>query len=287
MTWPTKVLSCVDREGAAVASACVASAIAEASDSELHVLHVLEQTRRPWTHTEPLHEALLAEICEVETTEVRSALAHTTKYHWRQGHPVKEILAGVKEIAPDLLVLGRPHEGLIESLVGGTATGVLRRTETPVLVHKTQSRDVPKNLLACIDMSETSLHALDVAIDLAKTLGAGLRILCVFEPPAFCYDAHGVMPNYAVDHIMKDERAALDARLANVDWKDVPWTLHWEVGMPAATILDVAESEKVDLVLVGSHGRTGFDRVFMGSVSEYVVRHGTVSVLVVRPPHVD
>ena len=57
--------------------------------------------------------------------------------------------------------------------------------------------------------------------------------------------------------------------------------LIWE-GEPAEAIVDAARSEQVDLVVVGSHGRGGVGRFFIGSVSDHVVRHAHCPVLVVR-----
>jgi nucleotide-binding universal stress UspA family protein len=55
-----------------------------------------------------------------------------------------------------------------------------------------------------------------------------------------------------------------------------------EIGDPANTICRVGEELDVDVIVLGSHGRTGLSRLFMGSVSEHVVRHATCPVLVVR-----
>jgi nucleotide-binding universal stress UspA family protein len=58
-----------------------------------------------------------------------------------------------------------------------------------------------------------------------------------------------------------------------------------EVGDVANTVCRVAEDLNVDVIVVGSHGRTGLGRLFLGSVSEHVVRHAPCPVLVVREPH--
>jgi nucleotide-binding universal stress UspA family protein len=58
-----------------------------------------------------------------------------------------------------------------------------------------------------------------------------------------------------------------------------------EVGDIANTVCRIAEDLGVDLIVVGSHGRSGFGRLFLGSVSEHVVRHAPCPVLVVRERH--
>lgn len=280
----SNILVCVDREGRALAAGQLAAGLAERFGGKLRALHVLEQTRRPWAHAEVLHDAVLAEVCEVETAAVRSVLPHTTTYRWRQGHPVREILAEIAEAPTDLVVLGRHHEGMLDSLVGGTAINVLRRVDIPVLVHKNDRTELPRSLLVCVDLSELSELALGTAIEWARVLEIPVHVLFVFEPPAFCYGGHASMPSYTVDAIMKAEREGLDAMVARVDWQGVEHDVQFEVGTPGPTVVHVAQSRQSDLIVVGSHGRTGFDRILLGSVSEYVIRHGDRSVLVVRRP---
>ena len=68
---------------------------------------------------------------------------------------------------------------------------------------------------------------------------------------------------------------------------DAPVERRIEVGDPAHIICDVAREVEADVIVVGSHGRTGLNRLFLGSVSEHVVRHAPCPVLVVRgaPDH--
>ncbi|MNY69224.1 putative universal stress protein [compost metagenome] len=56
------------------------------------------------------------------------------------------------------------------------------------------------------------------------------------------------------------------------------------MGEAASAILDLAEAEKSDLVVVGSHGKSGIQRFLLGSVSEQVVRYAPCSTLVIKPP---
>jgi nucleotide-binding universal stress UspA family protein len=60
-----------------------------------------------------------------------------------------------------------------------------------------------------------------------------------------------------------------------------------EAGDVAQTVVRIAEEKHVDVIVVGSHGRTGLERLFLGSVSEHIVRHAHCPVLVVREPKTD
>jgi nucleotide-binding universal stress UspA family protein len=90
------------------------------------------------------------------------------------------------------------------------------------------------------------------------------------------------MPTYVVDSIRDEETQSYLDLVSGTDWRGVDHEVHVETGAPGPTILDAARRHEADLVVMGAHGRTGFDRLFLGSVSEHVVKHTEGSVLVVR-----
>jgi nucleotide-binding universal stress UspA family protein len=102
------------------------------------------------------------------------------------------------------------------------------------------------------------------------------------------------METAGVDGVMyspETDQALWDAELqhANDELSSTAQALHGidvdkrvEVGDPATTICEVAKELGVDVIVVGSHGRTGFSRLFLGSTSEHVIRHAPCPVLVVH-----
>jgi nucleotide-binding universal stress UspA family protein len=277
----SRILVAQDQEGQADEAVRLADRLAQAFGGELHVAHVVELTRRPWAHADPLKEDDLRRLGGAVTGRVQTKTrAHI---HHRQGQAVPGVLAVADEVKPDLLIMGRRHEGLLDSFIGGTTVGVLRRIPCPVLVHKAAGDALPSRLLACVDLSEDGERSLRTAVAWAGALSASVRVLYVFEPPAFCYEPAGHMPTYAVEHIQEDEVARLQALVKRTEFHAIPHEVRVEVGPAGPTIVESA-NEGTDLVVVGSHGRTAWDRIFLGSVSEYVVKHGTASVLVVPGP---
>ena len=133
-------------------------------------------------------------------------------------------------------------------------------------------------ILLATDLSPASDGAAAQALDLAHDLGADVLVMSAIEPR----DPHPDHITKRLDHLrLERELAAQDvvargrARGVNVRF------LIWD-GPPGEAIVDVARSEQVDMVVVGSHGRGLVGRFFVGSVSEYVVRHAPCPVLVVR-----
>jgi universal stress protein A len=128
------------------------------------------------------------------------------------------------------------------------------------------------------DFSHASDSALEHAEALAKQRHARLVILHVEEPPL----AYGGGELYYGLHEPSSER--IMKMLEDVRPRDasVPFVHKLTMGDPAAEIVRIAEEEKADMVVLGTHGRTGMSRLLMGSVAEAVVRRSPAPVLVYR-----
>jgi nucleotide-binding universal stress UspA family protein len=138
-----------------------------------------------------------------------------------------------------------------------------------------------RKLLLATDLSEASAAATDQAFELAARLGASLLVVSVIDPGSLLLP--GGRFRARIDQVRDRREAQAQAlvergRSAGVEVSFLIWT-----GDPGDQIVAAAEAERVDLVLVGSHGRGAVGRLFLGSVSEHVVRNAPCPVLVVRP----
>ncbi len=136
-------------------------------------------------------------------------------------------------------------------------------------------------LLLATDLSDASSSATDQAFDLAARLGAMLLVVSVIDPGSLLLP--GGRFRARVDQVRERREQQAQAlvergREAGVEVSFLVWT-----GDPGDQIVSAAEAERVDMVLVGSHGRGAVGRLFLGSVSEHVVRNAPCPVLVVRP----
>ena len=128
------------------------------------------------------------------------------------------------------------------------------------------------------DFSAMSLTALEAATSLARERGATLVIVHVEEPPL---DYAGVDFDYRPE-AARDEILGKLKRLVPTD-VSVLVEHRLIAGVPAPTIVEMAQRENVDLIVMATHGRTGLRRVLMGSVAEEVVRTAKCPVLTVKP----
>lgn len=135
-----------------------------------------------------------------------------------------------------------------------------------------------RKILFPTDFSHTSDAALALAVSLARERGARLLIVHVEEPPA-AYGEGGMYYGMA-DPATEDLQRMLAAIVP--DDSTVPYEHRLLAGDPASAIPQVAEDEGVELIVMGTHGRTGLLRLLMGSVAEAVVRRAPCPVLVYK-----
>lgn len=139
-----------------------------------------------------------------------------------------------------------------------------------------------KKVLVATDFSEPAGRAVERALDVARRYGAGLHLVHVWEAPLV---VGGAISGTEFDWITPMERSArtqLDAAVEGLRAEGVEVTSTLRSGAAWDCIVTLADEVGADLVVVGTHGRTGLRRALMGSVAERVVRHSPVAVLTVR-----
>lgn len=128
-----------------------------------------------------------------------------------------------------------------------------------------------ETILLATDASAASQAAEDEAIDLAARLGARLVVLSVVS---------GV-PSVRSSRELAVEAIVQRARAGGASATGLTWD-----GDAGESIVEASESEAADLIVVGTHERGAVGRLFLGSVSDHVVRHARCPVMVVRPTRV-
>ncbi len=142
-----------------------------------------------------------------------------------------------------------------------------------------------KRIMTPVDFSETAMVAARRAADLARSLGAELLVIHVVHEPAFVvaygsgYPSPAVAEQYEAEMRTKLHGAA--ETLGGSGLKIISKLVH---GSPHEGIVNTAEADHADLVIMGTHGRTGVTHLLLGSVAERVVRLSKVPVMTIRSP---
>lgn len=137
-----------------------------------------------------------------------------------------------------------------------------------------------KKILFPTDFSHTGDAAMEMATSLARDSGAKLLIVHVEEPPV-AYGG-GEMYYGIPDPATEDLKKMLEE--VKPSDPSVPYEHRLVTGDPPNAISRLAEEEEVDMIVLGTHGRTGFSRMLMGSVAEAVVRRANCPVLTYKQP---
>jgi nucleotide-binding universal stress UspA family protein len=142
-----------------------------------------------------------------------------------------------------------------------------------------------RKILCPVDFSESARVALHAATDLAKENGAALVLLHAFQPPSYIYGEGGYGVPEALGRIEEAARKDLDAWRRDAETRGLTSVEAMVVeGTAWEEIIGAAAALTADLIVMGTHGRTGIKHMVIGSVAERVVRQAPCSVLVVRLP---
>jgi nucleotide-binding universal stress UspA family protein len=135
-----------------------------------------------------------------------------------------------------------------------------------------------KTVLFPTDFSAAADQALHVALTLARDHGAKVVLLSV--PPPIP-PVEGYVPDQDVEQLSREAAERLQVLADGIS--SVPVETRVMVGAPGAAIVAAAKEYQADLIVMGTHGRTGLTRLLLGSVAEHVLRHAACPVLTVKP----
>jgi nucleotide-binding universal stress UspA family protein len=239
-----------------------------------------------------LHSALVAEARRLADDTAADCLRTGSTATGRvvEGDPRDEIVAAAKSWGADLIVLGARGLGAIkEFLMGSVSVGVARHAPCPVLVCKGTPRDV-RAVTVALDGSEHARRALAWLMALPLPAGMRLQLVGVAEPQHYPSSAPGILRETlrtAVAAIDAERRAAAEKECAaaaeSVPARDIVVDVNVQTGRPTDVIVRESQESDSDLVVVGARGLGALERLLLGSVSEFVLRHARCPVLVVRP----
>ncbi len=135
-----------------------------------------------------------------------------------------------------------------------------------------------KTILIAIDESAYSVKALKTGLDIAHDLKARAAIMHVVDTALITSDA-GYTPRELM-HTMKMEAATFMEKITETFNCEDALTFI-EEGKPSEKIIEIAQVLNVHYIVIGTHGRTGLNRMLTGSVAEDVLRHSTIPVIIV------
>lgn len=284
------VLIPTDDSDGAIAGAKIGIALASKVGATLHVLAVVDL---PVDASEVDDEAALSDLQSWASTAVERVATLAGEYDEQlevttaetHGTPFQAIREYAHRREIDTIAMGtKGRTGLDRVLLGSVTENVLRTSRTPVLAvppaaNITSIEEASfDRLLLPTDGSEGAEIAAAWAIHLAERLGSMLHT--VFSVDTTRFPEHRDPGAIITSLERRGEHALMHVRKRATD-ADVGVSASLATGRPASVILEYATEHNIDMVVIGTHGRTGIGQWFLGSVTENVVRQADVPVFCV------
>ena len=281
---PRKILLATDLSARSDRALDRAAALALQWQSELVVLHVLEDFdsdaretarlpswRRPPNPVNVAWKRLHLDV---------SAVANKAKVLISKGAPVEVIVQTVEVEACDLVVIGVARDELLGRFsLGRTVDGLLRRVKAPLLVVKERPRTDYHNIVVSTDFSDSSRHALEAAARFFP--GMELTVFHAYNAPM---SSRLPDPDMYRHNYRKYAVNDWDAFERTVDkpqtWQ--PPTVLLEHGQPAPLLRNYTRDKEVDLVVLGTRGRGVISEIFVGSAAKAIMDEVPCDTLIVR-----
>ncbi|MEF8789605.1 MAG: universal stress protein [Haloarculaceae archaeon] len=267
-----------------------ASEIAHWADATLEVLYVADTTRDSVTVVEGRTVDALEQQGEDVVDEAAKTLdtlgvAYDTDVV--QGNPAPTIVDYAERYDQDLIVMPtHGREGLSRYLVGSVTEKVVRLSSVPVLTVRMRPDETLvfpyEDVLVPTDGSPAATYAADHVLSLAASLDATVHVLSVVDDSVLGLDVRSTVSGEESERVATE---AVEEVVSQAEARGVTDTVgSVERGSPVEEILDYIDSNDVHVVGLGTTGRTGTDRILLGSVAEKTVRAAPVPVMTVAEP---
>ncbi|MFA9501303.1 universal stress protein [Natrinema sp. H-ect1] len=215
-----------------------------------------------------------------DTDRVRSAVL--------KGSPAATILEYVGEHDIDLIAMGtHGRTGVNRYLTGSVTERVVRQSDVPVMTARVTERSEwaggYDEILLPTDGSEPAAAAVDHALAIATRADATVHVVSVVDVSTVAGRPSIMAPNDILAQFESDAETAVETVATTVRDAGLDVETHVQKDIPSQGLLEYVDDRDIDLVAMGTHGRTGFDRVLLGSTTARLVRRAPVPVLAVRP----
>ena len=270
------------KSAAAVAKRCAAALRA------VHVLEPLEPYQRlshPLTSPYPLDEIAQKAGARLKIIVAGAELAGLeAEYEVRKGKPFVELIVAQRAWQADLIVVGGASQPQ-EPFFGSTSERVMRKAAVPVLVAKKPLGVEAKTFLVATDFSAGARQAAEEALMLAESFHGRVVFFHVMDQRSYAVSyIHDLGVSLPISPPTPEQiEPEWEAFLSGLPLEKIEWEKSMKEGDASSAIVRQAQDLKADVIVMGTHGRSGLPYMLLGSVAEKVVRTAPCAVLTIRP----
>jgi len=267
-----KILFATDFSGSSDRAGKLAIQVAEAFGSEVILLHVISKDFELNVISDLVQSAVSNQLNALRD-EFELAGVATHKPLVQIGKICDIIVDTAEENDVNLIIMGSGEkEDEDQFKLGTTSHKVIRRAEKPVWVVKNDAAVKIERIVCPVDFSDASKQSLRNAIHLARKFKAELVVVNIVAPVPVDIARLKVNVETIEQSLAAEQVEAFNKFISSFDFTGIKWTSVNRKGEPHKEIMACLEEFKADLLMMGTHGRSGLNRFFMGSVTEKVVR---------------
>ncbi len=264
--------------------------------TKLYVLHTIEKLLHDYTYLLSMdtHLTMKQKLEEEAMNKIKTMLPEELLGSEdivpivRFGKPFLEIIKVAKEKDVDLMAIGtHGRAGVDRVILGSVAERVVRKAGCSVMVVRSRKYVGFKRIIVPIDFSDCSRKALEYAAATARAHNSKLTILHVYEESFIEPYVRAANTEEEAQEIVRGieqvNESKYDDFLKKIDLSGVEYDKLLRKGIPSNEIVETAREQKAQLIVVGTHGRSGIKHMLIGSDAEEVVRNAPCDIVVVKP----
>ena len=270
--------------------------VSKCMKTKLYVLHTIEKFPHDYKHLlssarhtnmkQKLEEEAMEKIKEMIPGELleKEDIVPVVRF----GKPFIEIIQIAKEKKVDLLAVGtHGRAGVDRVILGSVAERIVRKAGCSVMVIRGKKYVGFKRIIVPIDFSDCSKRALEYAAATARAHSSKLTILHVFEESFVKPYVNAANSEEEANEIIKEIERVNDSKydefLKTIGLEGVDYEKLLIKGIPETEIVEIAMEQQANLIVMGTHGRSGIKHLLIGSTAEEVVRTVHCDIIIVKP----
>lgn len=159
-----------------------------------------------------------------------------------------------------------------------------QRKNKKKVLKKSSLKPLIKKILVPIDFTPSSQKAIDYSISLAKVFNSKIELIHVVEPMSYASDVVFNQATYPLVDIeyKKFDDEKLRKLVSELKTKYDKISFHSSIGLPYSEVVDYSKTQKVDLIVLGTHPKNSIEKLFFGSTTEKILRNSSCPILILN-----
>ena len=250
-------------------------------NSKIFLVHVLPESVKELKSFNLIENSAREELDKISTTFEKEGLDVQDKII-TYGEQCDRIVRLGERIGVNAIIIGYGEKKDGDYLLGSNACKIIKKSDKPIWVFRDEEVGSVTKIICPVDFTEASKRVLNNAIVIAHKFNAELDVLHVgvldysgFSSISFPYEG-------MLEYTLREASVLLDRFLEDFKFTNLVWRKNVAAGKPSKEILNFINKNNSNLLIIGSHGRSGINKLLMGSVASRVIRNSPIPFITMK-----